>query len=82
MESIQYYNKESKIEHFDFPVSAHELKQQFPNHKIKLATNSQSIMTYFEDKELNVFDVNALIRSTNHLSSMEHKKTARYPSDL
>lgn len=74
MESIQYYNKESKIEHFDFPVSAHELKQQFPNYKIKLATNSQSIMTYFEDKELNVFDVNALIRSTNHLSSMEHKK--------
>lgn len=73
METISYYDQDSNIQSIEIPSNVQTLRKSFPRYNIKLAQNNSTLLAYFNNKEVNIFDLNALVQRTNTLNHNERK---------
>lgn len=71
---LKYLDDSKNVEELTFPFSDETLRDIFPQYKIKLEENDHPVMKYFNHKEMNVYDVNAIINRLNYFSSFEENK--------
>lgn len=68
------FNHKDEVLSMRFPLNVNGLRDIFPNYKISLYENDDPLLSFLNNKEVNVFDLNEMIEQANALNKFDYKK--------